>query len=321
MVAQESRLTRALTAFDEALQAGRVAQAYLVVGNIRDEGLPFAEGVLSRLLCEGMIKPCGDCPPCRKVRNRTHSDVAWIEPEKKSRTVGIERIRDLQRLVYQTTLGGTWKAVVLVGADRVGEEASNAFLKTLEEPPPRSLFLLLTDNPQAMMPTILSRCQRMVLSTEQESLPEPWQTQLLDILSLPVESGLVGRLSRGILIGQLLDQMKKSVKEQEDDRAEGEDIEEDTLNARIESRYRGLRSMAVRAILFWYRDILLFLCGTEASRLRYPGQAEAIAALARGVEYRYALRNIQIIEGMQRQFDRNLTQDTVIQVTMNTLAC
>jgi DNA polymerase-3 subunit delta' len=320
MVATESRLKRALAAFDEAFQSGRVAQAYLVVGNIREEGLPFAEGVLSRLLCEGMIKPCGGCPSCIKVRNRTHSDVAWIEPEKKSRTVGIERIRDLQRLVYQTTLGGTWKAVVLVGADRVGEEASNAFLKTLEEPPPRSLFLLLTDNPQAMMPTILSRCQRMVLSTEQEGLPEPWQTQLVDILSSPLEGGLVGRLARGIMLGQLLDQMKKSVKEQEEERAEGEEIDDDTLNARIESRYRGMRSMVVRAILFWYRDIWLAVCGVEASRLRYSDQSEAIVVLARGISYRDALRNIQVIEGMQRQFDRNLTQDTVIQVAMNALA-
>jgi DNA polymerase-3 subunit delta' len=267
-----------------------------------------------------MIKPCNGCQSCIKIRNRAHPDVVWIEPEKKSRTVGVERIRDLQRLVYQTTLGGTWKAVVMVGADRVGEEAANAFLKTLEEPPPRSLFLLLTDNPQAIMPTILSRCQRMVLSTEQESLPEPWRSQLVDILAAPMEGGLVGRLSRGIGFGQLLDQMKKSVKAEEDERAEGEDIDDDTLNARIESRYRGLRGMAVRAILFWYRDVLLAVCGMEASRLRYPEQSATIAVLARGTTYRDALRNIQVIEGMQRQFDRNLTQDTVIQVTMNALA-
>jgi DNA polymerase-3 subunit delta' len=254
-----------------------------------------------------------------KVRNRTNPDVVWIEPEKKSRTVGIDRIRELQRLIYQTTMGGSWKVAVLVGADRVGEEAANAFLKTLEEPPPRSLFLLLSDNPQSMMPTILSRCQRIVLSTEQEALPEPWRTPLLEILAAPVEGGLMGRLARCALLGQLLDQIKKSVKEDEEERADGEEIADETLNARIEARFRGLRSMVVRALLFWHRDILLAVCGAEASVLRYPEQAETIAALAKGLTYRDALRNLQTIEGMQRQFDRNLTQDTVIQVTMNSL--
>jgi DNA polymerase-3 subunit delta' len=320
MSSQESRLTRALAAFDDALQAGRVAQAYLVVGMVREEGLPFAEGVVSRLLCEGIIKPCGECPSCTKVRERAHPDVVWIEPEKKSRKVGIERIRELQRLIYQTTLGGSWKVAVLVGSDRVGEEAANAFLKTLEEPPPRSLFLLLSDSPQAMMPTILSRCQRIVLSTEQANLPEPWRTQLMEILTAPMEGGLVSRLARCALLGQLLDQLKKSVKEEEDELTEGQDIDDETLEARVESRFRGLRSMVVRALLFWHRDILLAVCGMEPSLLRYPEQAETIAALAKGLPYRDALRNVQTIEGMQRQFDRNLTQDTVIQATLNALA-
>jgi DNA polymerase-3 subunit delta' len=320
MSSQESRLTRALAAFDDALQAGRVAQAYLVVGMVREEGLPFAEGVVSRLLCEGIIKPCGECPSCTKVRERAHPDVVWIEPEKKSRKVGIERIRELQRLIYQTTLGGSWKVAVLVGSDRVGEEAANAFLKTLEEFSPRSLFLLLSDSPQAMMPTILSRCQRIVLSTEQANLPEPWRTQLMEILTAPMEGGLVSRLARCALLGQLLDQLKKSVKEEEDELTEGQDIDDETLEARVESRFRGLRSMVVRALLFWHRDILLAVCGMEPSLLRYPEQAETIAALAKGLPYRDALRNVQTIEGMQRQFDRNLTQDTVIQATLNALA-
>jgi DNA polymerase-3 subunit delta' len=310
---------QALEAFDAALGADRVAQAYLVVGNVREEGIPFAEAVLSRLFCEGMIKPCGECPACLRIRQRTHADVVWIEPEKASRTVGIDRIRDLQRMVYRTTLGGNWKAVVLVGADRVGEEASNAFLKTLEEPPPRTLFLLLSDTPQGILPTILSRCQRMVLSTEQEGLSEPWQTQLLDILAGFRHDNLVGRLDGAIRLSQLLEQIKKSVKQEEDERSDSATIDDKTLDARIEARYRGLRSMVVRAMLFWHRDILVTVCGLDASLLRYPAQAETIALLSKGLSFRSALRNLEVIEGMQRQFDRNLTQDTVIQAAAHAL--
>lgn len=312
-------VTKALEAFDAARATGRLAQAYLVVGNVREEGIPFAEGVLGRLYCEGIIKPCGDCPSCVRLKGRRHTDVAWIEPEKKSRTVGIDRIRDLQRLVYQTAVSGNWKVVVLVGADRVGEEAANAFLKTLEEPPPRCLFLLLSDSPQAILPTILSRCQRLVLSTEQEVLPEPWRTQLLEVFSVPLEEGLVARLTRGMLLAQLLDQMKKSVKQAEDDRAEDEDVGDETVDARIEARFRGLRSMVVRAILFWYRDLFVMASGAGVDSLRYREQAEALRAKATGLSYRDALRNLQVVEGMQRQFDRNLMQDEVIHAAMNAL--
>ena len=313
------KVTKALAAFDVACETGRLAQAYLVVGNVREEGIPFAEGVLGRLYCEGIIKPCGDCPACVRLRERRHVDVVWVEPEKKSRTVGIDRIRELQRLVYQTTFSGNWKVVVLVGADRVGEEAANAFLKTLEEPPPRCLFLLLSDSPQAILATILSRCQRMVLSTESEVLPEPWRAQLLEFLSVPLEEGLVARLSRGMLLGQLLDQMKKSVKQEEDDRAEGEDIGDETLDARVEARFRGMRSMVVRAILFWYRDLFVMAAGAGAGSPRYREHAEVLRAKAQGLNYRDALRNLQVVEGMQRQFDRNLMQDEVIQAAMNAL--
>lgn len=312
-------VTKALASFDAACETGRLAQAYLVVGNVREEGIPFAEGVLGRLFCEGILKPCGDCPACVRLRDRHHADVVWVEPEKKSRTVGIDRIRELQRLVYQTTLSGNWKVVLLVGADRVGEEAANAFLKTLEEPPPRCLFLLLSDSPQTILPTILSRCQRMVLSTEQEVLPDPWRTQLLEILAVRLDDGLMARLTRGALLGQLLDQMKKSVKQEEDDRAENEEVTDDTVDARMEARFRGLRSMVVRAMLFWYRDLFVLAAGADETSLRYRAHAEALRAKAGGLSYRDAWRNVQVIEGMQRQFDRNLMQDEVIHSAMSAL--
>lgn len=328
----ESTLSTSLSSFDAAIATGRIAQAYLVVGNVRQEGIPFAEEALMRLFCQGMMKPCGECPACAQIREHKHVDVAWIEPEKKSRVVGIDRIRELQQLIYQTSYSGGWKAVVLVGADRVGEEASNAFLKTLEEPPPRSVYFLLSESPQAMMPTILSRCQRITLSLEMEALPEPWGAALTGILSSPMEEGLMGRLARGGKLEKLFSDIKKSVEKEEkerfraeveamrnpDDKKGGGDA--DVLAARIESRYRGLRSMVLRAMLFWYRDLLVAVCGAGESSLRYAGQAGVIMELGRKLGYAEALANIKIVESMQRQFDRNMKDEAVISGAMNGLS-
>lgn len=329
----ESTLSGALASFDSALQAGRLAQAYLVVGNIRDEGLPFAEQALMRLFCQGMMKPCGDCAACSQIREHKHVDVAWVEPEKKSRVVGIDRIRELMPVIYRTSYSGGWKAVVFVGADRAGEEASNAFLKTLEEPPPRCIYFLLSDSPQGIMPTILSRCQRIVLSAEPERLPEPWDSELIGILSTPMGGTLTGRLGRGKQLDALLTDIKKTVEKEEtarfreeqealrnpDDRKSPKG-DEDVLSARIEARFRGVRAMVLRSLLFWYRDLLVLACGADAAALRYPAQAGILSDLARGTSYAAALANVRVIEDMQRQYDRNLNTDHIISAAVNSLS-
>ncbi|MEI8350743.1 MAG: hypothetical protein WCG36_00375 [bacterium] len=333
----ERTITAALSSFDAALQAGRLAQAYLVVGNVREEGIPFAEEALTRLFCAGLIKPCGTCTACNQIRDHKHVDVVWIEPEKKSRVVGVDRIRDLQQVIYQTSYSGGWKAVVLVNADRIGEEASNAFLKTLEEPPARSLYFLLSDAPQAILSTILSRCQRMILSMEPERLPGPWFQELVEILSEPMAEGVVGRMSRGGQLAGLLDRIKKGVEQEEKSRLSGElesrrgpdekkvsskDLkdEEDVLKARVESRFRALRAMVLRGLLFWYRDLLILVCGADTGTLRYPEQADVLSAMAGRLTYAEALANVREIEAMQRRFDRNATADLVLPVGMNGLS-
>ncbi len=329
----ETPLSTALAAFDGAVRLGRVAQAYVVVGNLREEALPFAEAALKQLFCQELAKPCGSCAACQQINDHKHVDVVWIEPEKKSRVVGVDRIRDLQRVVYQTSYSGGWKAVVFVGADRIGEEAANSFLKTLEEPPARCIFFLLTDTPQAILPTILSRCQRLLLSSESELLPEPWRGALLEILARPIGAGLMGRLTRSSQLEKLLSDIKKMVEKEErkryqeeqealrnpDDKVKATKAKDTVLEARIEARFRGLRAMVLRAMLFWYRDLLVTVCGTPASQLRYPDQASMQAGVAKGLSFADALANIRVVEAMQRQFDRNLPTGLVLADAANGL--
>lgn len=320
-------IDKALASFSAALEADRLAQAYLVVGSVRDQALPFAQGALTRLFCRETTSPCGECPACRQVIERRHPDIVWVEPEKKSRVVGIDRIRDLQRVVYQTSFEGGWKAVVFVSADRVGEEASNAFLKTLEEPPPRCLFLLLTDTPQAVMATILSRCQRLVLSSEPDVLPEPWRGQLLAILAEPAPPGVTGALLRGTRLAALLAEIRASVAAAEDEAGAEDDeggpdeaVSREVRDARIEARFRGLRTQVARGVLLWYRDILMCVAGADAACLRYGDRADDLRRLAGRTGYADALRNLQAVESMQRQFERNMPPEGVIQAAFGAVS-
>jgi DNA polymerase-3 subunit delta' len=305
------------------LEGGRLAHAYLVAAPPRPTGIAFAEQAVAAVFCGAAQRPCGVCPACRQVLAHAHPDVVWIEPEKKARIVGIERIRELQRFVYQTAFGGGWKACVLVGADRLGDDASNAFLKSLEEPPPRMLFLLLTDRPQSVLPTIRSRCQRLLVGAGEVALAPPWDETLLAILSAPPDAGVAAVVGRAGRLKALLGAIKEHVEGEEKQRA-GEAAEReqpgeaaaqpdtDVVAARVAARYREIRTQVLRAWLAWERDLLLCVCGGDPAHLHYPLQAETLRRQAARLTVADALRNIRSVEDMHRQMERNVSEDTVI---------
>ncbi|MFC1461444.1 ATP-binding protein [Verrucomicrobiota bacterium] len=168
-VSSRDEVDAVLCALKGGFEAGRLAHAYLVVGAPRGNAQRLAEQVLCLLCCVSTgDRPCGECAGCRHVMKRTHPDMIWVEPQKKSRTIQKEQIQFVQQHVFRTSFEGGWKAVVLVNAERMNDVASNKLLKMLEEPPPATLFLLLTNAPESLLPTVVSRCQRLVLSETQD---------------------------------------------------------------------------------------------------------------------------------------------------------
>ena len=174
---------RVLTA---AALSGRVAHAYLFSG---------PEGVGKRLcaLAFARLLNCTApedeeqgraCPSCRKIERNTHPDVFVLEPEG-SKEIKVGQIREqVEERLQRTPVEGRYKVAVVDDAHRMNAAAQNAFLKTLEEPPPRTVMVLVTEEPGALLPTVRSRCQHLVFS------PLP-----LDEVSRELEA-------RGVLAGQ-----------------------------------------------------------------------------------------------------------------------
>jgi len=134
----------------EALRSGRLAHAYLLVG----EGAALvARRFLLQLYCE---RACGKCPACIKVKHGTHPDVHWVV--KSGKRIGIDQVRQLQRDARFRPLESSRKVYVIEGAEDLSPEAANSLLKILESPPPYVVFLLLADSLR-LLPTIISRCQ------------------------------------------------------------------------------------------------------------------------------------------------------------------
>jgi DNA polymerase-3 subunit delta' len=108
-------------------------------------------------------RPCGKCRTCRAIEQGTHPDVLLLEPdpERAARTIPIEAVREVIRQTQYHRYDARRRFVIVDPAEAMQEPAANALLKTLEEPPEGTGFLLVTHNARALLPTILSRCHRM----------------------------------------------------------------------------------------------------------------------------------------------------------------
>ena len=278
----------------KAIRDGRPAHGYLVVGGVRGQARDLALAVLRDLF-----------PGVGEEGFKTHPDIHWLYPEKKSRIVSVESVHaKFIDPMEQTSFAGGWKVGILVGADRLNAAGANAFLKTLEEPPAQTVFLLLTDAPEQLLPTIVSRCQRIDLPDAHEhQLAEPWRTNVLGVLSDPsladqTAAGFVSRAAAAERLAAVLEDIKAKAAsevsaELSASAAEGAELTESEEDALVSSRYREYR-----------RDFLFTLMDFFAKRMRSrPGHV--------------AFRNVDAVEDLARSFDRNMNEAAVLSFFMD----
>jgi DNA polymerase-3 subunit delta' len=287
-------LNSAHALISKAIADGRPAHGYLVVGGIRGMAYELALSVLKDLF-----------PGVTEENFKTHPDIHWLYPEKKTRIVSVESVHTkFINPMSQTSFAGGWKVGVLVGADRLNAAGANAFLKTLEEPPSKAVFLLLTDAPEQLLPTIVSRCQRIDLPDAHEHLlVDPWRTNVLGILSNPeladaTAAGLVKKAVAAERLSEVLSSLKEHAEKEVSveltvSAQEGSELSEDEENALISSRYREYR-----------RDFLFTLMDFFAKRMRENPDYQAF-------------RNVEAVEDMARSFDRNMNELAVLSFFMD----
>lgn len=164
---------RWITAFAHIVQQKRLAHAYLFVG---PEGVGkrlFALQLAKTLLCEGRgdnFEACGRCESCVLFEARTHPDFFQVAMPEEKNVVPIELMQELCRNYGLKSARGKGKVAVLDDADNLNDESANCFLKTLEEPPPHSIFILLGTTSEGQLPTIRSRCQTVRFAPLPEAL-------------------------------------------------------------------------------------------------------------------------------------------------------
>lgn len=161
----------------EARQKNRLPHALLLVGADDLEKKHFAAFVAATLLCIKPTEqgtPCEACHACHLIKARSHPDLLWVEPLDAGQIIKIDQIRELVLKVNETSMQGGLRIVILNPAHAMNIAASNALLKTLEEPAPNTLLILISDQRLRLPATIASRCQKIMFRCPSKETANAW---------------------------------------------------------------------------------------------------------------------------------------------------
>lgn len=308
----------ALDYLRSAQERDRLAHAYLITG---------AAGSGKRALAANLAQLVNGAAPGAVFAGGA-PDVHVAGPESKSRRIVIDQIRQLEHALQMQSSGGRRKVAIISEADRMVSQAANAFLKTLEEPPNNSLLLLLSDIPEVLPDTIISRCLTLPLAApaDAELAPEERElVELLDRVSGKRTSGVHEAywLAQGFT--RLLGKIRAAIQEENAEALKGEETRyknrtdgawlenrEDHYKALTESVYLQRRAQLVEVLFLWWSDVLRASTGVAEREL--PSAKRTTEAVAARLTTPEILRRIRRLEELRDHLNRNIQEALALEV-------
>jgi len=273
--------------FAASIEQGRMGHSYLLTGDRAESLQNLALGLAGQVL---------DAAP------QEHPDFHSVRPESKSRHITVDQIRELERELYLKPLMAPLKVAIIFDAERMclgGAAAANAFLKTLEEPPARTLILLTSGRPAMLLPTIISRCLRLDLGFEDIDAGAAHEPGWITVWYARQPNAALRAYARA----QILHEHWAGIRESAEARLKEspDDVEEDVGKALVEAEFQLGRQESIAQLQRWYwRRSESTAKTTELERLRAVKVLEELqAGLAQNCEPNLAVEYACLrIEGL-----------------------
>jgi DNA polymerase-3 subunit delta' len=329
----------ALAVLKGAVGQERVAHAYLFVGPAHVGKTLTALQFAQTLNCTGESPPCGRCRPCEKIASMSHPDVeiitigsALCDPppgdshdhsKDDSKEVRICQIRRLTRVVSRAPYEGRCRVMIIEPADVMNEPTANALLKTLEEPPPNTVLILISDNEELLLPTIRSRARRVGFGGQPPALIETtlrtrWEVAPERAAELArLSGGRIGWAVRAAHDDGLLDHRRDAL-DAAQRLAPAPLTDRLAYAGELGGRYSRDRA-GVQATLevwqAWWRDILLIAAGREIQAV-HRDRLDTLRPLAAQCDVREAVGALRAIADARQQLGENASPVLALEVMM-----
>ena len=313
---------RAVSVIRGAIDQDRLAHAYIIDGPENIGKMTLAIDLAKAVSCLGVEAPCGTCTQCIRIQGSKQTDVRVIGDEvKEHNLISIDQVREIQRESNLTPFEGSHRIIIFNRADSLSQEASNALLKFLEEPPDYVILVLLTLNKSRLPDTLISRCQLLELRpvSNQIIVDEISSRFHLDSESANeianISGGRIGWAFRAAEDEGMLAKFYERL-----------DAIQDIVGHGTERRFAyvsSLTSSVGREAIFeelslwktWFRNIILVKEGMRKF-ITYPSRTKMLETLSRsltGVQVALAIRAIRKAE---QNLDHNANSRLALEMLM-----
>jgi DNA polymerase-3 subunit delta' len=307
--------------FHNALRAQKISHAYILSGEAGMGRKSLANAFALALMCEREgEEPCMECPACKQVLSGSHPDLIYVTHEKPA-SIGVDDIRkQINDTIQVRPYSSTHKIYIVDEAEKMTQQAQNALLKTIEEPPGYAILILLTTNTEAFLPTILSRCVQLKLKPLRDVVVKQYLMERMDIPKMDAEVYTAfarGNLGKAITI------------------ASSETFKE--LHKAMLRLLTGIREMDISEILdwikmfkdeeydidecldfiqMWYRDVLLYKVTNDINLLIFKDEERSIREISSKSSYEGLEKVLEAVDKAHVRLEANVNMELAVELML-----
>ena len=307
-----------------AIKTDKVSHAYILDGPDMSGKKMIADAFSMTLECEKKgTEPCMECHSCKQALGKNQPDIIYLQHEKPN-TISVDDIRSqINNDIGVKPYSSPYKVYIVDEAEKMNVQAQNALLKTIEEPPAYAVILLLTNNAEIFLPTILSRCVRLSLKAV---LDEKIKAYLMENYEVPDYKADVcvafaqGNVGKAIELAESEDfnEIKNSAL-QLIKRLDDIELYEMTEAVKQISNYKLQINDYFDLIMIWYRDVLLYKATADVNKLIFKEEVYEIKKEASRSSYGGIENILEALEKAKIRLNANVNFDLVIELLLLTI--
>ena len=307
-----------------AIKTDKVSHAYILDGPDMSGKKMIADAFSMTLQCEKKgTEPCMECHSCKQALGKNQPDIIYLQHEKPN-TISVDDIRSqINNDIGVKPYSSPYKVYIVDEAEKMNVQAQNALLKTIEEPPAYAVILLLTNNAEIFLPTILSRCVRLSLKAVPD---EKIKKYLMEHYQVPDYKADVcvafaqGNVGKAIELAASEDfnEIKNSAL-QLIKRLDDIELYEMTEAVKQISNYKLQINDYFDLIMIWYRDVLLYKATADVNKLIFKEEVYEIKKEASRSSYGGIENILEALEKAKIRLNANVIFDLVIELLLLTI--